>query len=91
MATRNTTTRDRHRKLVAAEQPPCWLCGDPIDYTLPHLDPRAFVVDHIVPLAKGGQDTLNNKRAAHRDCNRAKSDKLESPVIRRSRTLARRG
>ncbi|MFI5833201.1 HNH endonuclease [Micromonospora sp. NPDC051300] len=31
---RSTTTRDRHRHTIARTQPPCGLCGDPIDYTL---------------------------------------------------------
>lgn len=80
MARRNTATRDKHRAAIARDQPPCWLCGGAIDYTLPHLDPGAYVVDHVIPLAKGGTDTLSNKRAAHRACNRAKSDKLQDAI-----------
>ena len=84
MAERNTTIRDRHRRAIARSKPPCALCGDEIDYTLrfdvnpdgariPH--PLSFTVDHIVPLNKGGADTLENKQAAHWLCNRLKSDK----------------
>ena len=73
---RSTATRDRHRKAIAHGRPPCHICHGEIDYTLPHLDPGEFVVDHIVPLARGGPDTLENKAAAHRACNRAKSDKV---------------
>lgn len=76
-AARNTTTRDRHRAQIRRAKPPCGICGADIDYGLPHLDPGAFVVDHIVPLAKGGADTLENKQAAHRLCNRVKSDKTD--------------
>lgn len=84
MATRNTTTRDRHRRTIAKDKPDCALCGEPIDYTLPHTDPRSFVVDHILPIHKGGDEhDINNKQAAHRDCNRAKSntvpDGMEAP------------
>lgn len=86
---RNTATRDRHRRTIARAEPPCALCGEPIDYTLSHPDPRSFVVDHIVPLARGGADTLANKQPAHRDCNRAKSDRTAAPIIRRSGSLAR--
>ena len=83
MSARNTTIRDRHRAIIAKSEPPCALCGEPIDYTLPHLDPTAFVVDHIVPLKHGGLDVLANKQAAHRACNRAKSDRLDGgPVLR---------
>jgi 5-methylcytosine-specific restriction endonuclease McrA len=66
MTQRNTTTRDRHRKQIARSKPPCGICGGPIDYNLPHRDPGEYVVDHIVPVAKGGPDELANKQAAHR-------------------------
>lgn len=90
MAQRNTATRDRHRALIARGRPPCALCGEPIDYALRWPDPRCFVVDHKVPLHRGGADTLGNKQAAHRDCNRAKGARLDGgPVIRRSGALAR--
>jgi len=88
-APRNTTIRDRHRATIRKGEPHCWICGQPIDYTLPHLDPGAFVVDHVIPLDKGGPDTLDNKRAAHRECNRAKSNKPHAPIIRRSGSLRR--
>ena len=69
---RNTTLRDRHRKQIARGKPPCHICGEPIDYTLPHYDAFSFVVDHIIPLHHGGADDLHNKAAAHRCCNRTK-------------------
>ncbi|MEU1761685.1 HNH endonuclease signature motif containing protein [Micromonospora sp. NPDC005652] len=87
---RNTAIRDRHRAIIARGKPPCSLCGEPIDYTLPHLDPGEYVVDHVVPLNRGGADTLENKQAAHRLCNRLKSDRLDGgPVLRRSGSLVR--
>lgn len=76
---RNTTTRDRHRNALKRTKPPCSLCGGEIDYTLPHLDPGEFVVDHIVPLALGGTDELDNKQPAHRHCNAIKAAKLDEP------------
>lgn len=89
MADRGTSAqRDRDRARIARAKPACWICGDPIDYTLPWLDPRSYVVDHKVALNRGGTDTLENKAAAHRDCNRAKSDKDHAPIVRRSGTLA---
>ena len=87
---RHTTTRDRHRSVIARGKPPCALCGEEIDYSRPHMDPREFVVDHIIPLAKGGTDTLTNKQPAHRACNRAKGARVDGgPVIRRSGSLTR--
>jgi 5-methylcytosine-specific restriction endonuclease McrA len=78
MTQRNTTIRDRHRRAIAKDQPPCsyehCLHPDaPIDYNAPHLDPLAFTVDHTIPLHKGGEDELHNKTAMHRACNRHKS------------------
>lgn len=75
-ARRNTTTRDRHRAVLRRGNPPCALCHEHIDYTLPHLDPGEFVVDHTIPLARGGPDILENKQPAHRRCNELKGNKL---------------
>lgn len=74
---RNTATRDRDRRYIARSKPPCGICGEDIDYSLPHLDPMSFVVDHIVPIAKGGPDDLDNKQATHRGCNQLKYDKSD--------------
>lgn len=84
---RNVARRKRFRRTLQRSGGGCHICGQPIDYTLPHLDPMAFVVDHIVPLAKGGPDTLANCAPAHRRCNRTKGDKLQAPIVRRSGSL----
>jgi 5-methylcytosine-specific restriction endonuclease McrA len=86
---RNTATRDRHRAAIRRTKPPCGICQQEIDYTLPHLDPMAYVVDHIVPLNKGGADVLENKQAAHRSCNRTKSDKLADELSPRTFVTSR--
>lgn len=86
---RGTTIRDRHRSTIRAHHPPCGICGKPIDYNLkwPHLD--CFVVDHIIPVAAGGTDTIDNKQAAHNRCNLRKNDRLYlDHVIKSSGTLA---
>lgn len=86
---RNTATRDKHRRLIEeglspspfGPKPPCYHCGEPIDYDADHLDPLSYQVDHLIPITKGGPDTLDNKVPSHRKCNRAKSDKLGPPQI----------
>lgn len=84
---RNTTRRDKHRNAIRRQAPPCGICKLPIDYSLPYLDPYEFVVDHVIPLALGGPDTIENKQAAHRTCNRTKGASLE-PVARKVIELA---
>lgn len=86
---RSTTTRDRHRAVIRRARPDCALCGQPIDYRLPHDDPMSFVVDHIIPYSRGGADELDNKQAAHRECNRAKSDKMPASFTARTFVTAR--
>jgi 5-methylcytosine-specific restriction endonuclease McrA len=72
---RNTTLRNRYRNIIRQGEPPCF-CGKPINYQAPYLDPLEFTIDHIIPLARGGEDVLDNLRAAHRACNRDKGDTM---------------
>jgi len=87
MTKRNSTQRDRDRARIRATGAACHICGAPIDYTLEWLNPSAFVVDHVVPLAKGGADHISNKAAAHRSCNSTKRARLVAPIVRRSGSL----
>lgn len=66
MVQRSSTTRYHARTRLRKQQANCHICGQPINYNLPWDDPRAFVADHVIPLAKGGEDALHNIRAAHR-------------------------
>lgn len=88
LAARDSAQRKRDRERIRRSKPSCHICGQPIDYTLPYLDPGEFVVDHIVPLIKGGADNLTNKAAAHRACNRAKGARDHAAIVRRSGSLA---
>lgn len=92
------TMTDRIRGRARAERnarilrrnPVCYICGDPIDLTIPSPEPMSGEVDHVIALARGGTEDGNNLRPSHRACNRAKSDKLYAPnIIRRSNTLTR--
>ena len=79
---RNTTTRDQHRAAIRRGRPQCGICEGDIDYSLPYLDPMSFVVDHILPIARGGADELENKQAAHRSCNQTKAAKVPEFAVR---------
>ena len=77
---RNETLRRRHREIIARDQPPCGVCRNPIDYDAHYLHPLSFTIDHITPINRGGDDVLDNLQAAHRKCNRDKSDKVAAGV-----------
>ncbi|MFK0002547.1 HNH endonuclease [Paenarthrobacter sp. NPDC090522] len=87
MIKRDSANRHRMRARIKRDQPACHICGKAIDYTLPHLDPWSFVIDHVVPLAKGGADAMGNVKAAHRQCNSKKRARIVAPIVRRSGSL----
>lgn len=59
----------------------CYLCNTPVDFNASHnmgqpgweLYPH---VEHVIPLAKGGDDTLENVKLAHAICNMKKGVSL---------------
>lgn len=71
-----THTERRYRRILMKRGEPCGICGGDIDQTLPQYHPMAWELDHIVPVARGGEHTLDNLQPSHRRCNRAKSDSL---------------
>lgn len=81
--------RARARARVARGEPPCWLCGAPIDYTLITPNPMAYELDHVKPVDKFPElaFTPSNWRPSHRQCNRAKWNNEFAPIIKRSGAL----
>ncbi|MEO1102704.1 MAG: HNH endonuclease signature motif containing protein [Pseudomonadota bacterium] len=65
MTRRRFTALDRLKVMV--RQALCPLCGE----KLGRLDDTEF--DHIHALALGGEDTIENLRAVHTDCHKAKT------------------
>ena len=64
---------DRDRKARAV----CHICGQPIDYTCkPSTTPDSWEPDHIMTVSKHPELELdlNNIRASHKRCNRARGD-----------------
>ena len=52
----------------------CHICGEAIDLNAPRQCgkpgwERGYHVDHVIPLSKGGTDSLENVRPAHGQCN----------------------
>lgn len=71
------TAFEKNRKKILAVAQVCGICGNPLDPSHKYPHPLSTVVDHIVPINRGGHPSdLQNLQAAHRWCNRQKSDKL---------------
>lgn len=83
---------ERNRKRVMRTQSSCGICHRPVDLSLKVPNPMAGVVDHIVPINKGGHPSdISNLQLAHHTCNRQKSDKLfKHEVTEESKVLGNR-
>lgn len=75
-APRNDALRKRMRVRYANLNLPCGICEQPIDWSLRYPDPLSGVVDHIIPLDRGGPDVATNMQAACAACNRAKWNRM---------------
>lgn len=53
-------------EVVLRYGPTCYLCGQPLDAD----DPPE--IEHVVPKKGKGSESMENKRPAHRSCNRTK-------------------
>lgn len=59
------------------DRPPCWLCGQPIDYSAePGTTDDSLTLDHRFPVSKRPdlQDDPANFMPAHRSCNIRRGD-----------------
>ncbi|MGO2665683.1 HNH endonuclease [Mycetocola reblochoni] len=85
--TRNSrAARELHaelRGLWTLTQPPCWLCGQQIDYDAPAHDPDGLDVDHVKPYLTNRHLALerSNLRPSHVRCNRSRGARPPRPDI----------
>jgi 5-methylcytosine-specific restriction endonuclease McrA len=64
---RRTVSKKLRLLILERDNYKCCLCGKTAKET-------KLEVDHVVPVVKGGTDSLNNLRTLCIDCNRGKSD-----------------
>lgn len=78
----------KNKKRILATQSICGICGKPVDKSLKWPDPMAPVIDHIIPVIKGGHPSdISNMQLAHNCCNRAKGDSLGKKSKSNSKSL----
>ncbi len=80
MTCRQTGARQRDR-VIARYGQDCWWCGREtvIVGSRPNKEPipqDGFTVDHKIPLAKGGDNKIENLRPACYSCNIVKADEI---------------
>ncbi len=64
-----------NKKKIYATQTVCGICGKRVDFKLKFPHPLSPCIDHIIPVAKGGDPSdISNLQLAHLTCNRQKSD-----------------
>jgi len=82
---RDATAAWRHvRAQVLREESSCALCGGQLDPSQPRATPWATEVDHVHPLALGGDPyDRANLRAVHRWCHQRR------PAVPRPRAVSR--
>lgn len=73
--------RGEFRSECADLQLPCWLCGKPIDYSLPSEHPDAWSLDHAHTVSEFLELALDpaNFRPSHLDCNKRRGN--DAPFI----------
>ena len=64
----------------------CHICNTAVDLTANHIvgQPNWELyphIDHVIPISKGGPDTLDNVKIAHAKCNLLKGDSLDWATV----------
>lgn len=80
------TLYPRFRAQCAETNTPCWLCGQPIDYTADSDDYSngdRFELDHYYPYSTRPDlaEDPANFRAAHADCNRTRGNTTKTHTL----------
>ena len=71
-------------QIIKRDGSDCYLCHTPVDFTATHVQGQLGWelyphVEHVIPLALGGDDTLDNVKIAHAKCNIDKGTRLLQP------------
>lgn len=85
MAARKHISRSARRDLFIAHGGICHICGGKIGA----FGVEAWEVEHVIPLALGGEDEPSNWRPAHAKCHKGKTRQDAADIGRARRIEAR--
>lgn len=68
--------------LIERDGDGCHICGDPVRLDVSHQAPEYATIDHLVPIAKGGEHTMANTAVSHRHCNNVRGTRGEPVQLR---------
>lgn len=66
-------TKWTRKLLITKHGGRCYLCNEPVELGDP-ASPRYATIDHVIPLSKGGRDSIDNCALACMECNQRKAD-----------------
>lgn len=69
-----TRAKSKRKTIRMRDGDVCWICGCPIDFSLPRRHAEAATLDHVIPRSKGGENHNDNLKLAHRVCNQKRAD-----------------
>jgi 5-methylcytosine-specific restriction endonuclease McrA len=73
--------RRRRAYVFATKGGVCVVCGEFIDMFLPGTHPDGPMLEHIVPVSRGGHPTdISNLAVSHNRCGLRKGNKLQSEM-----------
>ena len=82
---------ERNKKRILKTKHTCGICGHDVDKSLAYPHPLSPVIDHIIPVSKGGHPSnMDNLQLTHWKCNRDKSDKLYTGQTNAVETIGNR-
>lgn len=73
--------RITHEEIAERDGHRCHICGDSVDMSLPRTSKLGATLDHVVPVSRGGVDSLENLKLAHWICNVRKSNKMGDELV----------
>ena len=82
--TRRSISRTERVRIFEAAQGVCHICGQPIDGVRERWD-----VEHVIPLALGGDDKGDNLQPAHASCHAAKTPDDVAKIAKAKRVAAK--